>query len=161
MSKELEEYYRRVLVRLIKEAGTGIIKEVVKRQAISAELNLEYAESLRKLIEEDYEILLKPLESSLGESFERLKKGEDVGKIIAESTISLIARSFSSLLIRPIPEIVGHIRSVNSFITSVHNKIAEELGKQGIPTHSLDPIPLPQQPDIFSLATAVRKLLTV
>jgi hypothetical protein len=159
--KDLEEYYRRIMVKLIKEAGTGIIKEVVKRQALSAELNLEYAESLRKLIEEDYEIILKPLESILGESFERFKKGEDIGKIISESITSLIARGISSLFIRPVPEIVGHIHSVNSFIKSVPNKIAEELSKQGIPVHYLEPITLSQQPDIFSLAIALREARNV
>jgi len=82
--KELEEYYRRMIVKLIKEAGTLIRIEVVKRQALTAEINLGYAESLRNLLQEDYNILAKPLENVLKESFDRFMKGENIGKIIAD-----------------------------------------------------------------------------
>jgi len=45
-------------------------------------INLKYVESLRKLIQEDYELLSRPLEDVLKESFEKFKRGEDVGGLL-------------------------------------------------------------------------------
>ena len=51
-----------MIVKSVREAGTAIRKEMVKRQALTAEVNLKYAESLRRIIEEDYRLLSKPFE---------------------------------------------------------------------------------------------------
>jgi len=157
---ETEEYYRRMMVKLVREAGTMIRKEEIKRQALTAEINLQYAGLLRKLIQEDYELLSKPLENILKESFQRFTKGENVGDILASWFISSFASIVQASLIRPIPEIVKHIENVNSFLNSVVNRIINELRKEGIYLHSIEPISLPPQVDIFSLARGLKDALT-
>jgi hypothetical protein len=156
--KEIEEYRRRVLVKLAREAGTKIRIEMIKRQALTAEVNLNYAESLRALIKEDYELLSKPLESILRKSFEKFEEGEDVGEIIADWFISSLATSMQASLIRPLPEIIKHIENVNEFLNSVVNKMINELGKEGIYLHPIEPINLPTQ-DIVSVARGLKDAL--
>jgi len=156
--KELEEYYRRMIVKLIKEAGTLIRVEVVKRQALTAEINLHYAESLRNLLREDYNILVKPLENVLKESFDRFMKGEDIGKIIAEGLLASLVNYIYASLQRPIPEIVEHIKTANNFLILV-NKIIEELNKEGIYLHTIEPVTIPTQQDIFAIARALKEAL--
>jgi hypothetical protein len=156
--KDLEEYYRRMIVKLIKEAGTLIRVEVVRRQALTAEINLRYAESLRNLLQEDYNILAKPLENVLKESFDKFMKGEDIGKIIADWLLtSLISYIYASLQ-RPIPEIVEHVKSANNFLTLV-NKIIEELNKEGIYLHPIEPVTIPTQQDVFAIARTLKETL--
>jgi hypothetical protein len=147
--KEIEEYRRRMLVKLAREAGTKIRIEMIKRQALTAEVNLKYAESLRALIQEDYKLLPKPLENILRKSFEKFERGEDVVEIIADWLISSLATSVQASLIRPLPEIIKHIESVNKFLNSVVNKMIDDLNKEGIYLHPIEPINLPTQ-DIVS-----------
>jgi hypothetical protein len=156
--KELGEYYRRIIVKLIKEAGTLIRIEVVKRQALTAEINLHYAESLRNLLQEDYNILAKPLENVLKESFDRFEKGEDVGKIIADWLLTSLASYMYASFQRPIPEIIEHIKTANNFLTLV-NKIIEELNKEGIYLHTIEPVAIPTQQDIYAIARALKESL--
>jgi hypothetical protein len=156
--KELEEYYRRMVVKLIKEAGTLIRFEVVKRQALPAEINLRYAESLRNLLQEDYNILAKPLENVLKESFDKFMKGEDVGKIIAEGLLTSLVSYIYASFQRPIPEIVEHIKFANNFLTLV-NKIIEELNKEGIYLHPIEPVTIPTQQDVFTIARTLKEAL--
>jgi hypothetical protein len=156
--KDLEEYYRRMIVKLIKEAGTLIRIEVVKRQALTAEINLRYAESLRNLLQEDYNILAKPLENVLKESFDKFTKGEDVGKIIADWLLTSLASYIYASFQRPIPEIVEHVKSANNFLTLV-NKIIEELNKEGIYLHPIEPVTIPAQQDVFAIARTLKEAL--
>jgi hypothetical protein len=157
--KEVEEYYRRMLVKLVREAGTKIRIEMIKRQALTAEINLNYANSLRKLIQEDYELLSKPLENILRESFEKFKKGEDIGRIIEDLLISSLTTSMQAFFIRPLPEMVKHIENVNNFLESVINKIIDELSKEGIYLHAIEPVCLPTQ-DIVSVARSLKDALS-
>jgi hypothetical protein len=158
--KGVEEYYRRMIVKLIREAGTAIRKEMVKRHALTAEINLRYAESAKKLIEEDYKLLFKPLEDIFNESIGKVTKGEDLGKVIAETLSNLLAIGIGVQLVRPPSIIVEHINSVNSFLKSVVNKIIEELSKEGIYLPPIEPISLPASPDIASLANGLRETLS-
>ena len=155
--KELEEYYRRMFVKLIKEAGTLIRVEVVKRQALTAEINLRYAESLRNLLREDYDILAKPLEDVLKEGLDRLKKGEDVNIVIADWLLTFSRRYVLSSQLQ-IPEIVEHIKTINNFLTLV-NKIIEELNKEGIYLHTIEPVTIPTQQDVYAIARALKEAL--
>jgi hypothetical protein len=157
-SKEIEEYYRRMMVKLIKEAGTMIRIEMIRRQTLPAEINLNYAESLRKLIREDYELLSKPLEEILKESIERFKKGEDVEKILADSFINFLITIFQASILRPLPEMIKHIENVNSFLNSVINQMINELLREGIYLHSIEPIALPSQ-DVASVARGLKDAL--
>jgi len=156
--KELEEYYRRMFVKLIKEVGTLIRVEVVKRQALTAEINLHYAESLRNLLREDYDILAKPLEDVLKESFDKFTKGEDVGKIIADWLLTSLASYIYASFQRSIPEIVEHVKLANNFLTLV-NKIIEELNKEGIYLHTIEPVTIPTQQDVYAIARALKEAL--
>jgi hypothetical protein len=156
--KELEEYYRRMIAKLIKEAGTLIRVEVVKRQALTAEINLRYAESLRNLLQEDYNILAMPLENVLKESFDKFMKGEDVGKIIADWLLTSLASYMYASFQRPIPEVIEHIKTANNFLTLV-NKIIEELNKEGIYLHIIEPVPIPTQQDVYVIARALKEAL--
>lgn len=81
------------MVKSVREAGTAIRKEMVKRQALTAEVNLKYAESLRRIIEEDYRLLSKPFEDVFKEGMERVLKGEDLGKVVAETLFTLLVTS--------------------------------------------------------------------
>jgi hypothetical protein len=156
--KELEEYYRRMIVKLVKEAGTLIRIEVVKRQALTAEINLHYAESLRNLLQEDYSILAKPLENVLKESFDKLMKGGDISKIIVDWLFTSLTSYIYASFQRPMPEIVEHIKTVNNFITLV-NKIIEELNKEGIYLHPIELVTIPSQQDVFTIARALKEAL--
>jgi len=158
VTKELEEYYRRMIAKLIKEAGTLIRVEVVKRQALTAEINLRYAESLRNLLQEDYNILAMPLENVLKESFDKFMKGEDVGKIIADWLLTSLASYMYASFQRPIPEVIEHIKTANNFLTLV-NKIIEELNKEGIYLHTIEPVPIPTQQDVYVIARALKEAL--
>jgi hypothetical protein len=153
-----EEYYRRMFVKLIKEAGTLIRVEVVKRQALTAEINLRYAESLKNLLQEDYNILIKPLENVLKESFDKFMKGEDVGKIIAEGLLTFLASYMYVSFQRPIPEVIEHIKIANNFLTLV-NKIIEELNREGVYFHPIEPVAIPAQQDVFAIAKALKEAL--
>jgi hypothetical protein len=153
-----EEYYRRMFVKLIKEAGTLIRVEVVKRQALTAEINLRYAESLRNLLQEDYNILVKPLENVLRESFDKFMKGEDIDKIIAEGILTSLASYIYASFQRPLPEIVEHVKLANNFLTLV-NKTIEELNKEGIYLHPIEPVTIPAQQDVFTIARALKEAL--
>jgi len=157
--KEVEEYYRRQLVKLIREAGTLIRKEMVKRQALTAEINIAYAESLKNFIKEDYELLCKPLENMVKDSFEKFKQGEDLGKIIAEGFTTSLLTTFQASLIRPLPEMVEHIKKVNSFLDSVVNPIIDELRNEGIYLHRIEPITLPTQINIPIITKSLRESL--
>jgi hypothetical protein len=159
IEKGVEEYYRRMIVKLIREAGTAIRKEMVKRHALTAEINLEYAESLKKLIKEDYELFSKPFEDTFRKGVERAIKGEDLGKVIAETFFNLLATSIGAQFIRPPPIIVDHINTANNFLKSVVNKIIEELSKEGIYLPPVEPVSLPASPDIISLANGLREIL--
>jgi hypothetical protein len=157
--KELEEeYYRRMIVKLIKEAGTLIRIEVIKRQALTAEINLHYAESLRNLLREDYSILAKPLENALKESFDKFRKGEDVGEIIADWLLTSLTSYIYASFQRPIPEIIEHIKTANNFLT-LANKIIEELNKEGIYLHPIEPVTIPTQQDVYAIARALKEAL--
>jgi hypothetical protein len=147
-----------MLVKFVREAGTMIRIEMIKRQALTAKINLKYAESLRMLIQEDYELLSKPLEDILKESFEKFKKGEDVGKIFVDWFITSLATSVQASLIRPLPEIIRHIENINNFLDSVINKIINELSKEGIYLHSIEPVYLSTQ-DIVSVARGLKDAL--
>ena len=156
--REVEEYYRRIMVKLLREAGTMIRMEMIKRQALTAEINLNYVESLRKLIQEDYELLTKPLEDVLKESLEKIKRGEDIGEIIANWLITYLTSSMQASLVRPLPEMIKHIENVNNFLNSVINQIINELRKEGIYLHPIELVNLPTQ-DVFSIARGLKDAL--
>jgi len=157
--REIEEYYRRMIVKLVREAGTAIRKEMVKRHALTAEVNLRYAESLRKLIEEDYRLLSKPFEDVFKGGIERASKGEDIEKVFEESFFTLLTMGEGFKLTYPLVVMIDHINSVNSFLRSVINKIVEELSKEGIYLHPIEPVSLPSSPDVASLANGLREAL--
>jgi len=140
--RELEEYTRRTVVRLIKEAGTMIRREVVRRHALTAEANIEYAKRLREQIIEDYQSLSMPLEGILREGMDRLQKGEDIGDIIADAIVKGIGTAIMGALARPIEIVVGHINDVNSFVEDVVNKIITELSKEKIYLPKLNTVQL-------------------
>jgi len=121
-------------------------------------INLKYVESLRKLIQEDYELLSKPLEDVLKESFEKFKRGEDVGEIIANWLITSLATSVQASLVRPLPEMIKHIENVNNFLDSVINQIINELRKEGIYLHTIELVNLPTQ-DVVSIARGLKDAL--
>jgi len=158
ITKRIEEFYRRMIVKLIKEAGTLIRLEVVKRHALTAELNLNYAINLRRIVQEDYEILSKPLEEVFKESFKRLERGEELGRIIADWFITSLASYMYASFQRPIPEIIEHIRMANNFLSTV-NKIIDELGKEGIFIHHIEQVSIPSQQDVFAIARTLREAL--
>jgi len=153
-----EEYYRRMFVKLIKEAGTLIRVEVIKRQALTAEINLHYAESLRNFLREDYSILAKPLEDALKESFDKFRKGEDVGIIIADWLLTYLTSYMYASFQRPLPEIVEHIKAVNNFLALV-NKMIEELNREGIFLHPIELVAIPAQQDVHAIARALKEAL--
>jgi hypothetical protein len=155
----IEEYYRRVIVKLIREAGTEIRKEMVKRHALTAEVNLSYVESLKKIIEEDYKLLSKPLEDILKESFERFKRGEDIGKVFEDWLTASLTTTLQAQFIRPLPIMLSHLESVNNFLKSVMNRIVEELNKEGIYLHPIEPVPLPTTSDITLVTSGLRDAL--
>ncbi|MEM0005034.1 MAG: hypothetical protein QXN97_06860 [Desulfurococcaceae archaeon] len=152
-----EEYYRRMIVKLIKEAGTLIRVEVVKRHALTAEINLHYAESLRNILREDYDIFAKPLEDVLKEGLDRLKKGENKNIVAADMLLTL-TRRYVLFSQRRISEIVEHIKAVNNFITLV-NKIIEELNKEGIYLDTIEPVTVPILQDDYTIARILREAL--
>ncbi len=132
---------------------------MVKRHALTAEANLKYAESLRGLIEEDYRLLSKPFEDIVKEGIERALKGEDLGKVVAETLFTLLVTGIGAQFARPLPVVIAHINNVNSFLRSVINKVVEELSKEGIYLHPIEPISLPSSPDVASLANGLREAL--
>jgi hypothetical protein len=158
--REIEEYWRRLIVKLIKEAGTMIRKETVKRQALTAEVNLGYAESLRKHIMDDINHVLKPLEDLAKESYERFVRKEDISKIVEDIFTRGLATTIISGFLRPPQVITSHINEVNNFVNSVVNKVIEELNKEGIFLPPLATVSL-QQADILSLSLALRQALEV
>jgi len=59
---------------------------------------------------------------------------------------------------RQISEIVEHIKAVNNFITLV-NKIIEELNKEGIYLHTIEPVTVPILQDDYTIARVLREAL--
>jgi|GEM_PF-5327253 len=148
-----------MIVKSVREAGTAIRKEMVKRQALTAEVNLKYAESLRRVIEEDYRSLSKPFEDVFKGGMERVLKGEDLRKVVAETLFTLLVTGIGAQLARPLPIVIDHVNNVNSFLNSVINKIVEELRNEGIYLHPIEPVSLPTSPDVASLANGLREAL--
>lgn len=149
-----------MMVKLAREAGTMIRKEAIKRQALTAEVNLEYAKSLRKLIQEDYELLCKPLEDVLKEHVNKLKKGMKAENIVGDWLISSLLTALQASLIRPIPEMAKHIEDVNTFLNSVINQIINEVSKEGIYLHSIEAVSLPLQVDVIAAYRGLKDALT-
>jgi hypothetical protein len=125
-----EEQNRRKMVKLIRAEGTEIRKEEVKRQSLTAKINLPRAEELRKLLEDDYGIFSKPADD-------------------------IIACSPGSLA-RPLPEIVEHIEDANTFFSTVVNKVVEEVRKEGIHIYPVDPVLLSAQLSYDSIGSSLR-----
>jgi ABC-type cobalt transport system substrate-binding protein len=86
-------------------------------------------------------------------------KGEDLGKVFAETLSSLLVIGIGAQLIRPPSIMVEHINSASNFLKSIVNKIIEELSKEGIYLPLMEPISLPTSPDIASLANGLRETL--
>jgi len=138
--KNLKEYLRRYTVKLIKEAGSQIRKEEIKRQALTAKINLEYAENLREIIKEDYEKLMQPMDGII-KTIKRIGKGkEPIETVIKEVITDSVVNTIYFSLFNPFPRILEDINKANSFITQVMNNIIAELRKEGIQLPNIDPV---------------------
>ncbi|HWQ17291.1 MAG TPA: hypothetical protein VNL13_05620 [Sulfolobales archaeon] len=154
ISEEYEEVMRRTLVAVAKAAGTLIRKEELKRQALTARINLPIAQSL--LNEIDGLLNKMPdIESEMKKVIETaLKEGRPLPTMFVAGLFNLIVESIPLAFAGVFTRILDVIKEVNSLIEAT-NGIIKNLAKEGIsiPTLSLVEI---KRNDLISLFLALK-----
>ncbi len=138
--KDKEELERRKMRGLIREAGTQIRKEALKRQTINAKANIEYAKTMQKDVNEDYEFMSKIMKELMGKAQKQIKQGEGLIDIAKDSIIEIIAKRSIVTAFRHPDVIKKHAMDINYFIEDVINKIIKDLSKEGIYLSKFNPI---------------------
>lgn len=163
MSKEYEEVKRRALVAAAKAAGTLIRKEELRRQAITARVNLPIAQSLLNEINDllekvpDVEVEIKKATETA------LKEGKPVLDTAVTRGIDLIIESIPLVFTDTPSRMLNAAKDVNSLI-EVTNNIIKDLAKEGISIPTLSLIDIKGN-DLVSLSFALRigkqRLITI
>jgi Mg2+ and Co2+ transporter CorA len=150
LTGEVQEYWRRQMVALIRGAGTTIRKEEVKRQALSARVNLKEAARLRQEVLDDCKTLLptEVLEKMQKASAEEISKylGDYLQKII----LSIVA------IPAQLSRVQAHFQTLNDLV-SMANRIIQDLSNEGIYLVPVQSVTVP--PDILSAVFSLPRAL--
>jgi len=163
MSEGYEEVKRRALVAAAKAAGTLIRKEELRRQAVTAKVNLPLVQSLLKEIDE---LLGKTpdIEAEMGKAVETaLKEGKPILEEAVTRGINLMIKSIPLAFTGTLDRMLTAVKDVNSLI-EVTNNIIKDLTKEGISIPTLPLIDIKGE-DIMSLSSALKvgkqRLITI
>lgn len=145
--KGIEEYWRRQLVAFGKAAGTLIREEEIRRQALTAEINLPRAQRIRDTIRELMEKTF-PMEK-VSEKVSELTKGpvpaaELIGPLITDLLKDILWRFGLSLPTIGLSSeaIMSTLQDLNAMIEQVVNKIIADISREGVYYASITPMSL-------------------
>ncbi len=140
----VEEVYRRQLVALARQAGTNIRKEELKRQALSAQINLPGAIAAQETIRNAIRVI------SPREYRGRLETMtlDDLGEHFMGWLGKVLLAAMSGL---PLARLQGTLASLNEYI-KVHNRIVGDLASERIYLAAIPEVPIPT--DYLSAASA-------
>lgn len=150
----LEEVVRRSLVALVKQAGTLIRKEELKRQALTASVNRPIVESLLQSIENKL-ATLPDLGKRIAEaSAKALEEGKPVLETVFEKFVESLLQSLPLTITGALDEMKSLIEETNKQI-EVANRILQEIKKAGIFAPNLSTITYKGE-DYMSLYSALK-----
>ena len=145
--KEIEEFWRRQLVAFSKAAGTLIREEELRRQALTAQVNLPRAERIRDSIRELMEKTL-PMDK-ISDRVSELVRGpippsQQIGVVIADLLKDILWRFGLSLptIGLSAETIAFTLQDLNAMIEQVVNKIINDISREGVYYAPIMPIPL-------------------
>jgi hypothetical protein len=158
-----EEVLRRVLVAAARSAGTLIRKEVLKRHALTADVNLPLAQGL--LREVDSLLAMMPdFEAEMRKSMEEaLREGKPILDSAVDRALKLFLASLPLAFTGSLSRMKNAVRGINSLV-EVTNNIIRDLTKEGIYIPTLTPLEV-ERDDPVSLSSALRhgrdRLMTI
>ena len=156
MEKEYEESMRRLLVAVAKRAETVIREEELKRQAINAEINRAFAQTIIEEIDKILETIPDP-GNILSKILEKTKEGTPIFDAAITELISGFMESLPAVVTGVMGKIPDLIEDTNNLI-EIANKILDELNREGVYTPKLKPITLTDEDrkDFIKLASKLK-----
>lgn len=172
--KGVEEYWRRQLVAFGKAAGTLIREEEIRRQVLTAEINLPNAERIRDSIRELMEKTF-PMDK-VSERVSELIKGpapatERIGLVVTDLLRDILWKFGLSIPTIGLSSeaIMSTLQDLNAVIEQVVNRMIADISKEGVYYASITPVSLSptvgenfwKLPDAYSKAVHIAEFLRV
>ena len=147
LGDEMQEYWRRIIVQLIRDAGTEIRKAEIRRHALTARVNLDRARRVQQALKKDVEMLVPQAE--LESTIKQLRKLEDAQQVGA--ALNRLMHSFLAA-IPALPfrlqDVITHVQESNSLV-EVANKIIADLGRERIYLAVIQTLAVPQDASVL------------